>query len=182
VTLETAYVGVGSNIDPGKNIIEALKLLLPEGLARLSTVYRTEPVGAPGEPFFYNCAVEMRTSRPPFELKHSVLRPVEAALGRRRGPDRCAPRQIDLDLVLYGSLETETDGLALPDREIFISAHLAIPLFELAPELVLPNGTSLKSLASSLSTSGMQRLDKYTERAKKEIFRLNGRSGQFIFD
>lgn len=182
MTLETAYVGVGSNIDPGKNIIEALRLLIPEGLTRLSTVYRTEPVGAPGAPFFYNCAVEIRTSRPPLELKRSVLRPVEEALGRRRVPDRCASRQIDLDLVLYGSLETDIDGLALPDREIFTRAHLAIPLFELAPGLVLPGGVSLESLASSLSTSGIQRLEKYTDRARKALFKRHARSNQFIFD
>lgn len=182
MTLETAYVGVGSNIDPGKNIIEALRLLVPEGLTRLSTVYRTEPVGAPGEPFFYNCVVEMRTSRPPVELKYSVLRPVEASLGRIRGENRCSSRQIDLDLVLYGSLETEIDGLILPDREIFTRAHLAIPLFELAPELVFPGGLSLESLASSLATSGMQRLEKYTERAKKVVFERSGPSDQFIFD
>jgi len=171
MTLETAYVGVGSNIDPGKNIIEALTLLVPEGLTRLSTVYRTEPVGAPGAPFFYNCVIEMRTGRTPVDLKYSVLRPVEEALGRVRGKNRCSSRQIDLDLVLYGSLETEIDGLTLPDKEIFTRAHLAIPLFELAPELVLPGGMSLKSLVSSLATTGMQRLEKYTDRAKQALFK-----------
>lgn len=171
MTLETAYVGVGSNIDPEKNIIEALRLLIPEGLTRVSAVYRTEPVGAPGEPFFYNCAVEMKTARTPCELKYSVLRPVEEALGRIRGSMRCSSRQIDLDLVLYGSLETDIEGLALPDKEIFTRAYLAIPLFELAPELVLPGGVSLKGLAASLAASGMEKLDSYTDRARKALFR-----------
>ena len=59
--METAYVGVGSNIEPEKNILEALRLLLPEGLVRVSTVYRTEPVDSPGSPFFYNCVAELKT-------------------------------------------------------------------------------------------------------------------------
>lgn len=166
----TAYVGVGANIEPEKNILEALKLLLPEGLARVSTVYRTEPVNAPGEPFFYNCVAELKTGRAPSELKYSVLRPVEAALGRRRGPDKCSARPIDLDLIAYGDLEVNSVGLILPDEEICTRSHLAIPLFELAPELVLPGGRSLRALAKSLGSKSMEKLDAYTGFVRRSLF------------
>mgnify|MGYP006777635987 FL=1 len=168
--METAYVGVGANIEPEKNILEALRRLLPEGLTRVSTVYRTEPVNAPGEPFFYNCVAELKTGRPPAELKYSVLRPVEEALGRRRGTNKHSARPIDLDLIVYGTLEVNSEGLILPDEEICTRSHLAIPLFELAPALVLPGGRLLRVLAESLGSKSMERLDGYTGFVRRSLF------------
>lgn len=169
--METAYIGAGSNIEPESNLLEALRLLLPEGLTRVSTVYRTEPVGAPGQPLFYNCVVEVVTSKPPLELKYGALRPIEEALGRKRDKkNRYSPREIDLDLIIYGSLEVNSDGLVLPDPDIYARPFLAIPLFELAPELVLPGERALKELAASLDTKGMEELAAYTARIRKELF------------
>lgn len=168
--METAYIGLGSNIEPEKNLLEALRHLMPEGLTRVSTVYRTEPVGLPGQPLFYNCVAEVATSRLPKELKYAVLRPVEEALGRRRDKEnKYSPRQIDLDLILYGSFEI-SDGLVLPDPDIYTRPFLAIPLLELAPKLVFPNGRVLKELAASLDTKGMEELADYTARIRKELF------------
>lgn len=169
--METAYIGLGSNIEPEKNLLEALRALVPEGLKRVSAVYRTEPVGAPGQPLFYNCVAEIVTSRPPLELKYSVLRPIEEALGRRRDREnRYSPRQIDLDLILYGSLEISSEGLVLPDPDIHTRPFLAIPLFELAPELVFPGKVGLKELTMSLDAKGMEELAAYTARIRKELF------------
>ncbi len=169
--METAYIGLGSNIDPEKNLLEALRALLPEGLKRVSAVYRTEPVGPPGQPFFYNCVAEVSTSRPPMELKYGVLRPIEEALGRKRArEDRYSARQADLDLILYGSLEVNTPGLLLPDPDIYVRPFLAVPLLELAPDLVLPDGRGLKELARSLDAKGMEELVSYTAFIRKELF------------
>jgi 2-amino-4-hydroxy-6-hydroxymethyldihydropteridine diphosphokinase len=169
--LETAYIGAGSNVEPEKNLLEALRLLMSEGLTRVSTVYRTEPVGVPGQPSFYNCVAEVVTVRPPVELKYAVLRPVEDTLGRRRDHEnKYSPRQIDLDLILYGGLEVSSEGLTLPDPDIYTRPFLAIPLFELAPGLVLPDGNTLKELAKSLDVKGMEELPAYTARIRKELF------------
>lgn len=169
--METAYIGLGSNIDPEKNLLEALRALLPEGLKRVSAVYRTEPVGPQGQPFFYNCVAEVSTFRPPLELKYMVLRPIEEALGRRRASeDKYSARQADLDLILYGSLEVNTPELVLPDPDIYTRPFLAIPLLELAPGLVLPDGRELKELARSLEGKGMEELASYTALMRKELF------------
>ncbi|CAG1064818.1 2-amino-4-hydroxy-6-hydroxymethyldihydropteridinediphosphokinase [uncultured bacterium] len=169
--METAYIGLGSNIDPEKNLLEALRALLPEGLNRVSAVYRTEPVGPPGQPFFYNCVAELSTSRPPLELKLGVLRPIEEALGRKRvTEDRYSARQADLDLILYGSLEVNTPALVLPDPDIYARPFLAVPLLELAPGLVLPDGKNLKEVVSSLDKKGMEELASYTALIRKELF------------
>lgn len=168
--METAYVGVGSNVEPEKNILSALCHLVAEGLRRVSTVYRTEPVGAPGRPFFYNCVAEVETSRPPEEFKYAVLRHIEEALGRRRNGDKYSPREIDLDLIVYGSMELETEGLTLPDPDILTRAFLAIPLSELAPQLTLQGNKSLKEIAASIERGGMEELAEYTARIRKQLF------------
>lgn len=168
--MERAYVGVGSNIEPEKNILSALRLLVPEGLTRVSTVYRTEPVGAPGQPYFYNCVAEVLTARPPEEFKFSVLRRIEESLGRRRNGDRYSPRQIDLDLAAYGSLELDSEGLILPDPDVYKRAFIAIPLSELAPRLILPGTRRIEDIAASFSRSGMEEMAAYTGRIRKELF------------
>lgn len=165
-----AFVGVGSNIDPEKNIPAALTGLLPEGLSRVSTVYRTVPVGSPGAPMFCNCVAELVTRRPPMELKRSVLKPLEISLGRRPGDERCAPRPIDLDLIVYGSLQVDQEGLTLPDPDILTRAFLAYPLLELAPDLAIPGKGPLGELAQGLDRCGMEEMAAFTARLRKQLF------------
>jgi 7,8-dihydro-6-hydroxymethylpterin-pyrophosphokinase len=71
-------------------------------------------------------------------LKFEVLRRIEAALGRRRGPDKYAPRPIDLDLLLYGDSVVEEPDLVLPDPDLRTRPFLAAALQELAPGLIEP--------------------------------------------
>lgn len=169
--METAYIALGSNIDPEKNILASLRLLVPEGLKSVSAVYRTEPIGLPGQPYFYNCVAEVLTSRAPLDLKYEVLRPIESSLGRRRsGEDRYSPRQADLDLIIYDALEVNSRELVLPDPDIYTRPFLAIPLLELAPTLVFPEGKKLKELADSLDRRGMEELKTYTVMIRKELF------------
>lgn len=169
--METAFVALGSNIDPERNILASLRRLLPEGLRKVSTVYRTEPVGPPGQPFFYNCVGEIATTRAPLELKYGVLRPIEASLGRRRdAEEKYAPRQADLDLIVYGGIEADSSEFVLPDPDIYTRSFLTIPLLELAPALVLPGGRRLSDLAASLDKKGMEELPAYTAMVRKELF------------
>lgn len=168
--MPAAYVGVGSNIDPERNVLEALRLLKPEGLEAVSTVYRTEPVGGRGQPRFLNCAARIRTERPPNELV-AVLKRVEGLLGRCRSEDMYAPRTIDLDLIAYEEVELNEDGLVLPDPEIETRPFIAIPLVELAAgNIVMPSGKTIKDIAKGISRGYMEPLLTYTGRLRLELF------------
>ena len=169
--MSQAFVSVGSNIEPEENVSRAIKLLARQvSITGLSTVYITEPVGRPEQAPYYNCVVEIDTPLAPLELKNTVLRRIEGELGRVRGEDKFAPRAIDLDLILYGDVVMKTGDLVLPDPEIRNRPFLAGPLFELAPNLIMPDSKEPVSvIASHMRDSGMTPLLAYTNRLLREL-------------
>src|SRR5690349_15679398 len=97
-----AFIGVGSNMAPEENIRDGLRRIAEcARLVSISTFYRQPAIDHPEDPDFYNGVIGIDTDLPPTILKWQVLRPIEAALGRRRTRDKYSPRTIDLDLLLY---------------------------------------------------------------------------------
>jgi len=166
-----AFVSIGSNIDPEKNIPAALELLCREVEVRaISTFYATEPVGAPGTPSFFNGAAKIETGREPRELKLVVLRGIEKKLGRIRSADKYAPRTIDLDLLIYGAIVINEPELVIPDPDICTRAFVAAPLLELAPGLILPDsGKKLEDVVKSLPKGSMIPLAELTQALREEM-------------
>lgn len=166
---QRVFITLGSNIEPEKNLPLAVKLLAERvSLVRVSPVYRTAPVGSTGQPEtgqadFLNAAAEVETNLPPYNLKFTALRDIEARLGRVRGEDKFAARTIDLDLALYGSLilDDPQGGLTLPDPDILTRAHIALPLADLDPDFVHPvSGETLAQIAARLlDTPGIAIID-----------------------
>ncbi len=166
-----AFVSVGSNIEPEENVSKAIGLLAKQvRITGLSTVYVTEPVGRPEQPAYYNCVIAIDTPLAPLELKRTVLRRIEEELGRVRKKDKFAPRTIDLDLILYGDVVMKTGELVLPDPEIRNRSFLAGPLFELAPNLIMPDTKEpISEIATHMRDGGMKPLVAYTNRLIREI-------------
>jgi len=164
------YIGVGSNIDPERNIPAALRLLRDAGaiLGAISNFYRTAPLGSPGAPPFHNGVLRIETRLAPRALKFDVLRPIEDALGRQRSADKNAPRPIDLDLLLYGDRVIDEPGLRIPDLEILERPFLAIALHELAPDLVVPGAGRRLSDSLPARPADMIPLLDFTRRLREE--------------
>jgi dihydroneopterin aldolase/2-amino-4-hydroxy-6-hydroxymethyldihydropteridine diphosphokinase len=164
-----AFIAVGSNVDPERNVADALELLGRHlRLVAVSRFYRTPALGSPGRPDFLNGVVEIETELKPLELKRQVLLEVEDALGRERSDDKNAPRTIDLDLVLYGDLVSSEEGLVLPSPEILERPFVALSLLELEPELVLPGtGRRLRELAAGLSSDEMVPAELFNARLRR---------------
>jgi 2-amino-4-hydroxy-6-hydroxymethyldihydropteridine diphosphokinase len=164
------FVSVGSNVDPEENVTHALRLLNHEvGIRAISTFYRTPALNRPQDPPFVNGVVEVGDTLRPLDLKR-LLQNIERAEGRERTADRCAPRTVDLDLLLFSDQVLSSDGLTLPHPDIRERAFVAIPLLELAPELVLPDsGTALRSVAQLLRRYPMEPLADLTRRLRVEV-------------
>jgi 2-amino-4-hydroxy-6-hydroxymethyldihydropteridine diphosphokinase len=166
-----AFIGMGSNIDPERNLREAVRQLASVvRVLDISTVFETEPIGRPEQPAYYNCVAAVETEFAPQALKKDVLRRIENRLYRVRGGDRYLPRTIDLDLLLYDDLVVSEADLELPDPDIPLRPFLAQGLAELAPDLVLPgSGTSVAELARRMNCAALKPLDAFTALLRGEL-------------
>lgn len=162
------YIGVGANLSPEKHIEAAIAALSERvHLTGFSTFYRTKPIGSSGQPDYINGVVQAETSLSPQALKHEVLRPIEAALGRERGPDRFAARTIDLDVLLYGAMVVEEEDLALPDPDVRERPFLAAGLKELDPALRWPGTNERLADWQEVDHGGMRPETDFTKRLKE---------------
>ncbi|MCU1267333.1 MAG: 2-amino-4-hydroxy-6-hydroxymethyldihydropteridine pyrophosphokinae [Acidobacteria bacterium] len=135
------YVGLGSNLgDRAGNLLLAIRSLLAAGLdiARLSSIYETEPVETFAQPAFLNMVAELRGDRlpSPDHLMETLLA-IERQLGRIREVP-LGPRLIDLDFLLYGERLQATPILSLPHPRMHQRRFVLEPLAELCPHLVHP--------------------------------------------
>ncbi len=147
-----------------------MRLLQGElGIRAISTFYLTPALKRPADPPFVNGVVEVGDDLGPLEVKER-LRQIEQALGRERTADRFAPRTVDLDLIIYGDEVISSDELTLPHPDVVERPFVAIPLLELAPDLILPDSRrSLRSVVSSLAPYPMQPLGELTRQLRTEV-------------
>ena len=147
-----AYVGLGSNLgDRAGNLVLAVRGMMEASLCvtRLSSVYETEPVSEIEQAPFLNMVAEIGNPLPAPEQVMARLLRIEFALGRTREV-KDGPRTIDLDLLLYGDLERNTEFLKLPHPCLHERRFVLEPLLEIAPRLVHPK---LKKSAAELLES-----------------------------
>ncbi|MBL8877967.1 MAG: 2-amino-4-hydroxy-6-hydroxymethyldihydropteridine diphosphokinase [Phycisphaerales bacterium] len=127
------FIALGSNLgDRAANIRGALHELERAGVARLiqcSRLVETDAVGGPADqPRYLNGVARLATSLDPHELLIALLR-VEQLFGRVRD-ERNAPRTLDLDLLLYGSLRLTSTRLTLPHPRMWDRDFVMTPLAE----------------------------------------------------
>ena len=94
-------------------------------------------MGFKGSPFF-NLVVALDTELPVAALADR-LRDIERAHGRVRGEKKFASRTLDIDILTYGELTGEFDGVSLPRDEILKHAFVLRPLADLAPDACHPS-------------------------------------------
>ena len=151
--MRDGYLGLGSNVgDSAAHLRAAIELLPAHGVevTAVSSVYVTEPVGEIlDQPDFLNAAIRIRTGLEPERLL-DACKAVEAERGRSFAAPRHSPRPLDVDLLLLGDVELESERLRLPHREVSSRRFVLAPLLELDPELTLPDGTRLADALAAL--------------------------------
>tara|TARA_B100001971_G_C18147873_1_gene514112 strand:- start:120 stop:563 length:444 start_codon:yes stop_codon:yes gene_type:complete len=101
-----------------------------------SVLYETEPVDAPTQGWFLNCAVSIETELTVRSL-FSLCARIECDLGRVRS-EKNAPRTVDLDLLFYGTAIVNTSDLIVPHPRIETRRFVLVPLAEIAPDVLHP--------------------------------------------
>ncbi|MFN3491971.1 MAG: 2-amino-4-hydroxy-6-hydroxymethyldihydropteridine diphosphokinase [Anaerolineales bacterium] len=128
--LQNVYLNLGSNIEPEKNIPQAVKLLREVAkVESVSSVWETKSVGYDGANFLNACVLVV-TNLQPDELKEKILRPIEDKVGRVRTKNRYSPRTIDIDIVLFDKTPH--------NLETWNHAFVIVPLAELLPNFIHP--------------------------------------------
>jgi 2-amino-4-hydroxy-6-hydroxymethyldihydropteridine diphosphokinase len=142
--METAYIGLGGNLDSWAGEPEATlaaAALRLESLGRMihrSSLYSTEPVGFAAQPRFVNAAVALETELSPQELLQGLLA-IEQEFGRDRPAGLVnGPRTLDLDILLFGNHAIREPELEIPHPRLAERAFALAPLSEIAPQAAVP--------------------------------------------
>ena len=163
-----SILGLGSNLGHGPaNIRSALDALARAGadIVRRSPLYLTSPVGPRDQPDFTNAAAHIRTALAPDALL-ALCKQIEHDLGRAAQPVRWGPRVIDIDILLFDRNSVQTSCLVIPHPEMGNRLFVLLPLLEIAPDFLLPEGKTIKDFSkpriAALETSG-QKIKKIVE-------------------
>ena len=128
-----------ANLRNARKDIAALRGALPP--LRSSAIYETEPVGCEkGAKKFLNAVIEFGFDGEALDLLHQ-LAAIEKLWGRPGAHPKNLSRTIDLDLLYFGEMETETADLQLPHPRITEREFVLRPLADIRPDLVLPRQT-----------------------------------------
>ena len=154
------YLGLGSNVgDRRAHLQAAVDLLRGATVLASSSTYETEPMGeVTDQPEFLNACLRIATELGPEELL-AACKAVERERGRtlagEPGYVRHGPRPLDVDLLLLGDTQYESERLTLPHRETSSRRFVLVPLLELDPELEIPGRGRAEELLRRLGDVGL---------------------------
>jgi len=152
------YIGIGSNLGNAlkncQHAVESLTLAKGIEITRVSSFYKTEPVGIENQNLFINAVVEIKTVLSTHNL-FQTLQNIEKDMGREREV-KGGPRIIDLDLLFYGQEVIQDADLIVPHPEVQKRRFVLEPLCEIASYLIHPAfGVSIRGLKDRLSDNKM---------------------------
>jgi 2-amino-4-hydroxy-6-hydroxymethyldihydropteridine diphosphokinase len=133
------FLSLGSNLgDREKNLSHALLALEKEGveILKISSLYETQPVDFPSQPWFYNQLIEVRTKANPESLL-DLVKKIEQRMGRKRRQKK-RPRIIDIDIILAESTVTQKKELMIPHPKMEKRNFVLLPFVEISPDTVHP--------------------------------------------
>jgi 2-amino-4-hydroxy-6-hydroxymethyldihydropteridine diphosphokinase len=133
--LKLVYIALGSNVGDRAEYLRIAREQI-EGpdlrVLRASSLYETAPRDVENQPWFLNQVLACETDLFPRQLL-ARLQKTERAMGRKRRGAK-GPREIDLDILLFGSAVVKAPELEIPHPRLAERRFVLEPLVELAPE------------------------------------------------
>ncbi|WP_247648357.1 2-amino-4-hydroxy-6-hydroxymethyldihydropteridine diphosphokinase [Pseudodesulfovibrio sp. zrk46] len=121
-------------------------------LKSFSHTYLTEPQGEiKDQPWFTNQIIKLEIDAEIWAPSGflSTCTAIEAKMGRQR-QEPGGPRPLDMDIIAWGDLELESDFLTLPHPRAKERAFVLIPLKEVEPDFVFPDGTHIDEALNAI--------------------------------
>jgi 2-amino-4-hydroxy-6-hydroxymethyldihydropteridine diphosphokinase len=159
------FIALGSNLKKPilqvQHAFSALGSLPNTQLINTSSLYETAPIGYRDDeicniPSFINAVAELSSALSPLDLLNAILS-IENDAGRIR-PYPNAPRVLDCDLLMYDDVVMATDKLTLPHPRMHLRGFVLLPLFEIAPALLIPNHGKIATLITNNISEGVVKL------------------------
>ncbi|MDD2658151.1 MAG: 2-amino-4-hydroxy-6-hydroxymethyldihydropteridine diphosphokinase [Methylococcales bacterium] len=157
-----AYIGLGSNLaQPVAQIKSARAVIASIADIRelaFSSLYHSLPMGPQNQPDYVNAVMCVATDLSPMDLLH-CLQAIENDHGRERKGERWGARTLDLDILIYGDQEINLPDLIVPHKGLDERSFVLYPLFEIAPQLVVPGKGPISGLLAKCPLSGLRRMN-----------------------
>ncbi|GAA2075862.1 2-amino-4-hydroxy-6-hydroxymethyldihydropteridine diphosphokinase [Aeromicrobium halocynthiae] len=158
--IRQAVLALGSNLgdrlDRLQGAVAALEDTPEVTLVAVSSVYETEPVGAPeGSEDFLNAVVLLDTTLTVHTLLDRAMA-IEDAFGRERSEPN-GPRTLDVDLIVVGDRVADDDTLTLPHPRAHERGFVLVPWLEIDPEGEIPGKGFVADIIGDVDTSGVKR-------------------------
>ena len=157
-----AYIGLGSNLaNPVAQIKSARNDIVAIAGAQelaFSSLYQSLPMGPQDQPDYVNAVMCIETDLSPMDLLHS-LQSIENDHGRVRKGERWGARTLDLDILIYGDQEIDLPDLTVPHKGLHERSFVLYPLFEIAPQLIVPGKGLIADLVAKCPLSGLRRMN-----------------------
>jgi 2-amino-4-hydroxy-6-hydroxymethyldihydropteridine diphosphokinase len=154
------FFSLGSNIEPRQTFLnQAVKMLRQTvQVTGVSSIYETEPWGYTDQEPFLNLVLSANTNLTANQLLDQIKH-IECDLGRQPS-FRYGPRQIDIDILIFGNEIIRSDTLVIPHPRLQERAFVLIPLLELAPNLVIPgiNQTVEQASAPYIGSTSVRKI------------------------
>ncbi|MFA9441886.1 2-amino-4-hydroxy-6-hydroxymethyldihydropteridine diphosphokinase [Uliginosibacterium sp. sgz301328] len=161
LTMYNAWIGVGANLgDAADTVRAAIRALGEQPHCRLltaSSLYRTAPISAEGQPDYVNAVVLLDTALGPTLLLETLLA-VEKRFGRVRTTPNAA-RTLDLDLLMYDQRVIDHPGLVVPHPRMHERAFVLRPLAEISPDLHIPGHGPIQELLVGVADQRIKRIE-----------------------
>lgn len=156
----SVYIALGANLgDPVATLNETVAALTTDGTLqdiRCSSYFRSRPMGPQDQPDYVNAVLTAETALAPIALL-DYLQSIEQHFGRVRAR-RWGARTLDLDLLLYGKQTLSLPRLSVPHPGLTERDFVVLPLLEIAPELILPDGRHLKDLTARIANHDLVKI------------------------
>jgi len=158
--MSICYIALGSNLnDPlaqAHQAIAALKQLPNTEVSDVSPFYRSKPLGPQDQNDYLNAVIKLTTSLTPIALLDE-LQAIEKSQGRVRKDNRWGARTLDLDILLYDNLMIDSERLTIPHYHMKNREFVLYPLFDISPDLILPDNDKLFNLLKKCPMNGMKK-------------------------
>ncbi|MFZ7129326.1 2-amino-4-hydroxy-6-hydroxymethyldihydropteridine diphosphokinase [Avibacterium avium] len=160
--MKQVYIALGSNlatpVQQLENALQALQQLPHSQLVAVSHFYQSKPLGPQDQPDYVNAVACLTTTLAPLDLLDQLQR-IEQEQGRVR-LRRWGERTLDLDILLYGNEIIQSERLTVPHYDMQHREFVIVPLYEIAPNLTLPDGKNVADLVQQFHHHEMKILQK----------------------